>query len=74
MSSFTAGDDFIPAVQAITFPSSPAGSRVCTSFEIIDEIAVENPEQFNVELILPSNVSPGDNSEACVTIIDDDSR
>ena len=71
----TADADFVPASRNITFPPSPTGSRVCTSFGIInDAIAFENPEQFNVELILPSNVSLGGNSEAWVTIIDDDGK
>ena len=70
----TAGEDFVPDNRNFIFPPSTTGSRVCNSFEILDDFILENPEQFNVDLILPSfiGLSPGVNEEACVVIEDDE--
>ena len=70
----SADEDFVPDNQNIVLPRSTTGSRVCTSFEVIDDLILENPEQFNVRVILPGFIGllPGVNKEACVFIEDDE--
>ena len=77
------GVDFVAEEIELLFPSSSSGGRACANITIIDDaIALEGTEQFfiNFTYIIPDFDLPktinssfiGSNSEACVTIVDDD--
>ena len=81
---FSDGADFVAGEIELLFPSSSSGGRVCANITIIDDVtALEGTEQF---IIIFTSISPdvddplninissfiGNNSEACVTIVDDD--
>ena len=61
----------------VDFPANTSGNMVCTSFIVIDnEIALEPDKQFSLNFSMPldSLGIHGSQNEACVTIVDDDSK
>ena len=55
----------------VTFlPSSPVGSTMCVSIQLIDDVLVESDEMFAV--ILTSQMTGVVNDVTTVTIIDDE--
>ena len=73
-------DDFLPIApeqEAYTFSPSEDGQRFCAMISIVDDdIGLEGDEEFRVVFTnLPNgDVGVGTNSEACVTIRDNDSE
>ena len=75
--SFTvAGSDYVAGPLQATFPtSSVEGSTSCVDIGILQDLALESDQSFDVEVIsaTPSVVVVGTPSEETVTILDDES-
>ena len=68
----TEPEDFVAETESLTFP--PGEDCVCFNTTVIDdEIGLEGDEQFRVIFGVTNGASVGDISEACVTIIENDS-
>lgn len=66
------GMDFVATTRMINFEASLNPSRVCTTFDILnDELAMEGDESFSISLQLPPG-SDSDLLEAAVIITDDE--
>ena len=67
LSLSTAGSDYVPLMEMVTF--EPGVTRVCVDIPIINDTTLEPPETFSVEIPPSDDVDPG--PPAIVTIIDD---
>ena len=68
----TEAEDFVAETETLTF--QPGEDCVCFNTTVIDDdIALEGNEQFRVIFGQTDKASVGDISEACVTIIENDS-
>ena len=74
ISILAAGDDYRTTTFMLMFMPSSDGQKLCGKVPIIDDmLANEGNEQFSVRITSISNPRVGgQNSETCVTIIDDD--
>ena len=67
--------DFNSSDQTVSFGRSDSSSRGCAQIMIINDFLFEGDEQFLLSLRSFSNsqITIGEISEACVTILEDDS-
>lgn len=59
--------------QTVIIPASPGSSRICVDVPIVDDIIVENPEDFIVTFEGPPETT-GINTTTRVVIVDNDRK